>query len=127
MRAERFERGLILTLAVLLTVVIAAGSLYGFGFFFIPIALLAFLAWGMYFVIRRVPSRNELAIHEPTISERFADGQPLRRTEEHEADVADERQGLAREQAASEEAERAEQARPSPREPIGPPPNVPFP
>ena len=87
-----------LWVAVLAIVAISALSLVGFGFFFIPIALGAAFLWLFVWMLRRFDFRNSLSNQSPSLTQRFADGQPLGRTDDNEQDepyrVRDERPPL---------------------------------
>ena len=77
------ERGELI-IAVLAIVVISAISLLGAGFFFIPVAAFAAFVWLFVKVLRKIEFRNRYSDERPHLDERFADGQPYRRSYEHE-------------------------------------------
>ena len=73
-----------LLVAVLAIVAVSAMSLLGFGFFFIPIVLGAAFIGLFVWMLRRFDFRNSLSDQRPTLPQRYADGQPLGRTDENE-------------------------------------------
>lgn len=69
-------------LAILVVATIVSVSLLsfvGFGFFFVPIALGALFLWLFVMILRRLDFRNSMTSERPTLSQRYADGQPYDR------------------------------------------------
>ncbi len=123
---RRWQRGLLVGLAVVLGLILAIESLVGFAYFFVPVVVIGLIAVVAYLVLAHARARNPLVYPKHGPAENYADGQPLGRFDLHEQErkhTAEEERELAEEE---RERRRREHAGEPPGE-VGPPPHVPFP
>lgn len=73
-----------LGLAVVALGVLSVLSLWAFGFFFIPLALVGVVVWLFVRTLRGIGFRNRMTDERPRLDQRFADGQPIGRSDAHE-------------------------------------------
>jgi hypothetical protein len=123
-----------IVVACLFVLAIAIAGGWAFGYFFFPFFLLTAMVWLFYRVLRRVSVRNPLYDPTPDSAHKWADGQPLGRSNRFEMEKSEMARQDARFQAEKEEElrrideecrEEATHHRPDDYE--GPPPVVPFP
>jgi hypothetical protein len=128
------RRAALLTVSIVVLTALTLVSALAFGFFAFPI-LIAVAAWALfYWALRHQGVRNPLSPLDPSISERWTDGQPLARAGEHDAELRELDQEnhedtlaieAKQERYAEERAEAELRTRPSDFQ--GPPPVNPFP
>lgn len=124
MALARWKRFALIGAAMVFVGVTAATSLWGGGYFYLPLAVVGLVAYGAYYVLTRVDVRNPLASPHRGPQGRFADGQPLGRALEHEDEQARDAGRRETERRLFEEDRRRS---PAPPGEVGPPPHVPFP
>lgn len=86
-RERTWQDTLGLVLAIVSITALSVLSLWAFGFFFLPIALAGVVVWLFARALRGVNFRNRMTNERPSLNQRFADGQPLGRTNTNEREL----------------------------------------